>query len=326
MAREGTPPENFGYPGHEHKVVKDGVVLIERDVTITLRDGVRCTSTCSGRRARPGWSRSSSAGAPTASTHPSAGPLAGLGRRAGLDEPYTGFESNPIPPTGAPGLRRLLRRPARHLGLGGRVPPSWPAARAQDAYELIEWAGDQPWRTGKVGLIGVSYLAAIQWQDRTLEAAAPRRALPVGGRSATSTASSPSMAASRTRVPAEGLVQWSQRLHDPRRGLRRPCAAAPALRRLLGVEGRRPRGHQGPHLRGRQLDRPRLPHARDARGLQAKARLAAQVAARCTAARSGRYFYDDALVELRRRRFFDRFLMGRTSASRSGRRGDRGGD
>jgi putative CocE/NonD family hydrolase len=34
---------------------------------------------------------------------------------------------------------------------------------ARDVYDLIEWAGTQPWSSGKVGLSGVSYLASIQW-------------------------------------------------------------------------------------------------------------------------------------------------------------------
>jgi predicted acyl esterase len=33
----------------------------------------------------------------------------------------------------------------------------------QDYYELIEWAGVQPWSNGKVGLLGISYLAINQW-------------------------------------------------------------------------------------------------------------------------------------------------------------------
>ena len=35
---------------------------------------------------------------------------------------------------------------------------------SRDCYDLIEWAGTQHWSNGKVGLSGVSYLAAIQYQ------------------------------------------------------------------------------------------------------------------------------------------------------------------
>ena len=34
---------------------------------------------------------------------------------------------------------------------------------AEDYYDLIEWAASQPWCTGRVGIVGVSYLAMSQW-------------------------------------------------------------------------------------------------------------------------------------------------------------------
>ena len=39
----------------------------------------------------------------------------------------------------------------------------------QDYYELIEWAGTQPWSNGKVGLLGISYLAINQWKAAALQ-------------------------------------------------------------------------------------------------------------------------------------------------------------
>ncbi|GHJ37986.1 peptidase S15 [Streptomyces sp. TS71-3] len=38
----------------------------------------------------------------------------------------------------------------------------------RDYYECIEWAGVQPWSNGKVGLLGISYYAANQWQVAAL--------------------------------------------------------------------------------------------------------------------------------------------------------------
>jgi uncharacterized protein len=48
----------------------------------------------------------------------------------------------------------------------------------EDTHDLIEWAGAQPWSTGSVGLLGVSYLAVSQWkaaatQPPSLRAIAP---------------------------------------------------------------------------------------------------------------------------------------------------------
>lgn len=38
----------------------------------------------------------------------------------------------------------------------------------EDVYDLIEWAAAQPWSTGAVGLLGVSYLAISQWKAAAL--------------------------------------------------------------------------------------------------------------------------------------------------------------
>jgi len=42
----------------------------------------------------------------------------------------------------------------RHGGIG----------EAEDCYDLIEWLGRRPWSNGRIGMTGVSYLTAIQWQ------------------------------------------------------------------------------------------------------------------------------------------------------------------
>lgn len=49
----------------------------------------------------------------------------------------------------------------------GYLDPFGPV-ETRDLYECIEWAGIQPWSNGKVGLIGVSYLAIKQWQVAAL--------------------------------------------------------------------------------------------------------------------------------------------------------------
>jgi hypothetical protein len=46
----------------------------------------------------------------------------------------------------------------RHGGLG----------ESEDCYDLIEWLGTRDWSNGKVGMTGVSYLTAIQWQVASL--------------------------------------------------------------------------------------------------------------------------------------------------------------
>lgn len=41
-------------------------------------------------------------------------------------------------------------------------------AEARDVYDLIEWAGSEPWSTGRVGMLGVSYLAMSQYKAAAL--------------------------------------------------------------------------------------------------------------------------------------------------------------
>ncbi|RMX03626.1 CocE/NonD family hydrolase [Corticibacter populi] len=43
------------------------------------------------------------------------------------------------------------------------------ARETQDYKELIEWAAQQPWSSGKVGLLGISYYAINQWQVAALQ-------------------------------------------------------------------------------------------------------------------------------------------------------------
>jgi len=39
----------------------------------------------------------------------------------------------------------------------------WSAREARDLYQCVEWAGTQPWSSGKVGINGISYYAMNQW-------------------------------------------------------------------------------------------------------------------------------------------------------------------
>jgi predicted acyl esterase len=63
--------------------------------------------------------------------------------------------------------------PRGYAILTADIPGTWyakgPASymspeEAEDFYDLIEWAGTQPWSNGKVGLSGVSYLTVAQWR------------------------------------------------------------------------------------------------------------------------------------------------------------------
>ncbi|MEP7115806.1 MAG: CocE/NonD family hydrolase, partial [Ilumatobacteraceae bacterium] len=63
----------------------------------------------------------------------------------------------------------LIQVDARGTGQStGYLDPFSPR-EIQDYYESIEWAARQPWSTGKVGLLGISYYAISQWLVAALQ-------------------------------------------------------------------------------------------------------------------------------------------------------------
>jgi uncharacterized protein len=57
-----------------------------------------------------------------------------------------------------------LRGAGRSDGVGSLLSDQ----EAEDVYDVIEWAACQPWSTGAVGMLGVSYLAISQWKAAAL--------------------------------------------------------------------------------------------------------------------------------------------------------------
>ncbi|MGH9102267.1 MAG: CocE/NonD family hydrolase [Acidimicrobiales bacterium] len=45
----------------------------------------------------------------------------------------------------------------------------WSEREAKDIYDCIEWAAEQPWSSGRVGMSGISYYAMNQWQVAKLQ-------------------------------------------------------------------------------------------------------------------------------------------------------------
>jgi len=56
-----------------------------------------------------------------------------------------------------------VRVDARGWGRSPGYIEPWSRREAKDLYDCIEWAAAQPWSTGKVGLLGISYYAINQW-------------------------------------------------------------------------------------------------------------------------------------------------------------------
>jgi uncharacterized protein len=80
---------------------------------------------------------------------------------------YQNYEF-PDPERFVPEGYALVRVDVRGTGRSPGLLDCYSARETQDLHECIEWAGTQPWSTGKVGLSGVSYLASNQWQVAAL--------------------------------------------------------------------------------------------------------------------------------------------------------------
>ncbi len=86
---------------------------------------------------------------------------------AGSSGRYLVWET-PDPEAWIPHGYATVRVDARGAGQSpGRLDPNSPAEFV-DFYDAIEWAGTQPWSSGRVGLTGISYHAAGQWRVASL--------------------------------------------------------------------------------------------------------------------------------------------------------------
>lgn len=156
------PDEQPKTPPHYRRVIENGMI-IERDIAIPLRDGVKVYADLfrplDEKPAPPiiGWT--------PYGKHEPLRPERFLdcGVKDGDVSPYTAFEApDPIywVPHGYAVLVVDIRGTWNSEGRALFLAPE----EAQDFYDVIEWAGTQPWSNGKVGLSGVSYLALMQWR------------------------------------------------------------------------------------------------------------------------------------------------------------------
>jgi uncharacterized protein len=139
---------------------------VQRNVAVRLRDGVRIyvdvyrPDGVAGSRDLPallGWSPYGKHNTSPRLAWPAAGVL------DGWISPYTAFEA-PDPMYWCPRGYAIVYPDPRgswysegELRHGGR-------GESEDCFDLVQWIGAQPWSNGKVGMTGVSYLTAIQWQ------------------------------------------------------------------------------------------------------------------------------------------------------------------
>jgi uncharacterized protein len=166
--RPGTPPEVTGWPGVQHDITEADGLLIERDVPVTMRDGVQLRVDLF----RP--VNAADAALPTLMAWAPYGkhgnvkwdsPLFGaydLGFDTSERSSYTPFEYPDPERWCAKGYAVVFADMRGTWGSEGDA-TYWSQQEALDGYDTIEWIAAQPWSTGRVGLIGCSNLAWAQW-------------------------------------------------------------------------------------------------------------------------------------------------------------------
>ena len=165
--REHVPLSEGGYPGFNPRTEKPKGMIIERDITVKMRDGVKIYIDIF-RPEKEGkypvlinW-----------------GPYGKLGRikhdirgNCGISDDefneYTVFEAGDPVYWCRNGYILINPDPRGAWNSEGDL-TFMSDQEAEDCYDLIEWAGTQNWSNGKVGMQGVSYLAWTQWRVAAL--------------------------------------------------------------------------------------------------------------------------------------------------------------
>ena len=171
-------------------------------------------------------------------------------------EPYqisseTGWEA-PDPVTWVARGYVVINADARGAGTSDGVGSLLSDDEARDVYDLIEWAGTQPWSNGRVGMLGVSYLAISQYKAAALRpphlaAICPWEGFTDAYRDFMTPGGIPERGFS---VIWTAITRRNARLSVDLGAQRR---AASAARRLVAIDHPRPRPHRGANSGLRQL-------------------------------------------------------------------------
>jgi predicted acyl esterase len=160
----GAAPEQGGSSPPEHRRATERGMLIERDLQVPMRDGTQVYVDVFRPADEAGTVPPLIAWAPYGKHSPTKYEFfPGCGVATSDICPYAVFEG-PEPSYWVPrGYAVVHVDPRGTWHSPGRATFVSPE-EAEDFYDLIEWAGTQPWSNGKVGLTGVSYLAIAQWR------------------------------------------------------------------------------------------------------------------------------------------------------------------
>lgn len=168
LYRTGTNPELGGYPGLRLGVeeIASGIVR-ERDVAIKLRDGTTIYADLIRQKDSENIPCVISWAPYGKHPHLSFDAWPGAEVPAGSVSPYTPFEA-PDPLVWCREGYALLFPDTRGTWGSEGTASFFSRQEGEDEYDVIEWAAAQSWCNGKVGLLGVSYLAISQWNAAAL--------------------------------------------------------------------------------------------------------------------------------------------------------------
>jgi hypothetical protein len=161
--RKGVPPTEHQYPGLGYRITREHGMIIEHDVAVPMRDGVKIyidVTRPEGKQKVPALIAWSSYGKHRPFQYGYFFKEGGVKRE--WYSKYTNFEA-PDPLYWVPRGYAIINVDPRGAWQSEGDATYWGHEEARDGHDLIEWAGVQEWCNGKVGLSGVSYLAIIQW-------------------------------------------------------------------------------------------------------------------------------------------------------------------
>jgi predicted acyl esterase len=166
--REPLPLDETEYPGFNPRTEKDKGMIIDYDIGVQMKDGVEIyidvfrPETKGQYPVLIAWGPYGKHGRRTI--------YAMLGNTGLKDEDfnkYTAFEAPDPVYWCRNGYVVINVDPRGAWNSQGELTFMSPQ-EAEDCYNLIEWAGTQTWSNGKVGMLGVSYLAWTQWKVAAL--------------------------------------------------------------------------------------------------------------------------------------------------------------
>lgn len=158
-------PEDVGVLGPSPSRAEEAGMVVDRDVAIPLRDGVRIYADVlrpTGEEPVPALLAWSPYGKHEGTLQYLVRAFPGAGVSEEDVSPYAVFEG-PDPAFWVPRGYAVVNVNPRGTWYSEGIATFHSPEEAEDCYDVIEWIAAQPWCLGRVGMTGVSYLTVIQW-------------------------------------------------------------------------------------------------------------------------------------------------------------------